>query len=359
MISGIYFDGQDGTAHEIQIALQDHAVHILGLGIDLLFPVTQLRLAEPFRHAPGLLKLGNGAHCEIHDIDDKTSLIRMLQYRPSQVERWQSAWLGALCAIVIMLGFLFSVYYWGIPKLTATLIDRIPASVETKIGTEMLPVLDQALFTKSKLANNSKLQAQKIFDQIKPDHPRLPLRLIFRASEQLGANAIALPDGTIVVTDAMVNNIANDGDLTDDAANQLSGILAHEIGHIEKRHTLKALLSNSIVTAVSASLFGDFSAVVTAVPTILVGSEYSREMESDADNYAIQLLEQNNISPICMAQVFELLHKQSEKNELTKMPRWMRFMSDFSSSHPSDAQRIERFRTAASQFSPVPDAPKP
>jgi Zn-dependent protease with chaperone function len=348
MISGIYFDGRNSTAHRVQIKFREHAVVLLGQGIELLFAPNEIKLAEPYSHAPVLLELGNGAHCEIQERADKKSVLRALRYKPSMVERWQSKWHGALGAVVVMIGLLFCAFHWGIPRLTTVLVARIPASVELDIGAQMLPVLDQNLFQPSGLSDQRMKQVRVIFQKIAPAHPRIPMRLVFRIAPRLGANAVALPDGTIVVTDQMIVAIVGkSGDLTGERANQLAGVLAHEIGHIEHRHTLQALLSNSAVLAISASLFGDYSALVTAIPTIVIGNEYSREMESEADDYAIQTLKEHQISPICMAEVFESLQRLSAKNAFNSAPKWMRIMSDYSSNHPATALRIQRFRDAA------------
>lgn len=356
IFTGIYFDGRVAVAHPIHLIIKHRAIHLLGQGIDLLIPIGQIRLNEPFAYAPGILELGNGAHCEFHE--NKRNLQKALHYRASWVERWQARWQAALLAVVFMLGLLFAAYHWGIPKLTAMVVVKIPPSVETKIGAEMIPVLDKSLFTPSKLTDAQKQNVRDIFDSIKPAHPRLPMQLIFRASPQLGPNAIALPGGTIAITDQMVTSLADkSGALNADSTKELAGVFAHEIGHVELRHTLRSLLSNSAVTVLAATLFGDFSALVTAVPVILVGSEYSREMEAEADGYAIQLLEEHDISPDYMAKVFEQLHKSSEKNAFNKMPRWIRFTTDFTASHPSDEERIKRFHAAAAQSPVKPVAP--
>lgn len=353
MISALYFDGIDATAHPVQLGIKEQAIHILGQGIDLLFPTQQVHFNEPFQHASALIELGNGAQCEIASIKDRLVLQQALDYRPSLVVRWQARWPASLAAIVIMIALLFCAYYWGIPKLTSAIVDRMPGSIDAQIGAKMLPVLDKTLFTDSRLSDERLQQASTILSKIKP--PQLAVRLIFRASKPLGANAIALPGGVIVVTDQMIIDLTEKtGDLSGTAANQLAGVLAHEIGHIEHRHTLRALLANSAVGAITASLFGDFSTVVATVPAVLVGSAYSRDMESEADSYAIDLLRQRGISPTNMADVFELLAKKSASKELEKIPAWMRQMTDFAASHPSDAERIQRFRAAGADMTMSP-----
>ncbi|MET3105586.1 Zn-dependent protease with chaperone function [Oxalobacteraceae bacterium GrIS 2.11] len=349
MISALYFDGIDATAHPVQLGIKEQAIHILGQSIDLLFPIKQVHFNEPFRHASALIELGNGAQCEVAGMEDRLVLQQALDYQPSLVVRWQARWPASLAAIVIMIALLFCAYYWGIPKLTSAIVDRMPISLDAQIGAQMLPVLDRTLFTESRLSDERQAQARAILKKIK--EPKMDVRLIFRASKPLGANAIALPGGVIVVTDQMIIDLTEEtGDLSGVAANQLAGVLAHEIGHIEHRHTLRALLGNSAVGAVTASLFGDFSTVVATVPAVLVGSAYSRNMESEADSYAIDLLRQRGISPDNMADVFELLREKSAVKDLAKVPAWMRQMTDFAASHPSDAARIQRFRAAGADM---------
>src|SRR5437764_1298137 len=84
--------------------------------------------------------------------------------------------------------------------------------------------------------------APAMLPRVLPAHPRLPIRLLVRNSEQLGANALALPDGTIVVTDWMVRLVQTRDNRLDDAGkDQLAAVLAHEVGHIEHRHTARAM----------------------------------------------------------------------------------------------------------------------
>src|SRR5690606_8207508 len=68
-----------------------------------------------------------------------------------------------------------------------------------------------------------------------------PLTLEFRSG--IPANAFALPGGTIVMTDAMVEQARRSG--TGDTA--LLGVLAHEIGHVQHRHTTRMLVEQGVL----------------------------------------------------------------------------------------------------------------
>ena len=350
MISATYFDGRSAAAQSVELHIKDDVINLLGKGINLFFTIDQLRLNEPFLAAPSFLELGNGAHIEVASSEGKAALQQALDFQPSQIVRWQQKWVGALIATEVMIGLLLSAYFWGIPKMTEIVVARIPDSVEQQLGAELIPTLENGFFTPSGLSDQRMEQAQKIFDAITPAHPRVPMRLLFRRAPSLGANAVALPGGTIVVTDQMIATItAKTGDLKGDQAIQLAGVFAHEIGHVENKHTLKALLSNSALAVISASLFGDFSAVITAMPVALIHSEYSRNMEAQADEFAIKRFHELGYSTNQMANLFELLHKKSAKDDLGDMPSWMRVATDFSASHPSDEARIQRFRQAAQE----------
>ena len=106
-------------------------------------------------------------------------------------------------------------------------------------------------------------------------------RLEFRKSPVIGPNAFALPSGTVVMTDELVNLSVDD--------RELDGILLHEIGHVKERHALRSVIQNAGVFLLIASLSGDLSQISSAaasLPTVLVHSEYSRTFEREADRFA-------------------------------------------------------------------------
>ena len=86
----------------------------------------------------------------------------------------------------------------------------------------------------------------------------------------MGANAFALPNGTIVVTDDLVKLAEHDDELV--------AVLAHEIGHVVSRHALRRVLQDSGVMLLVAGITGDIvsiSSLAAALPTLLIEAKYS------------------------------------------------------------------------------------
>lgn len=116
-----------------------------------------------------------------------------------------------------------------------------------------------------------------------------PWQLVFRQS-RIGPNALALPGGTIIMTDELVNLV--DGD-----TQVLSAVLALELGHVQQRHSLRLLVQATVLGTLSAVVLGDFNSVLASVPVMLGQAQYSREAEREADAHAVQVLKAAALSP--------------------------------------------------------------
>ncbi len=347
MISAIYFDSLQGTLHPVELGVTSAAITVSGSNIAKSYDTRSARLGEPFDNAPCVLDFTDGSRCEVHDATAKSALLGALQFKKSLVLRWQDRWLGALAAIIVMLAALLSAWHWGIPWAAERVAAHIPLEWEQRLGDEALKGLDKEMFEPTKLNQQDQLQAQAVFQKILPDATRMPLRLVFRRSLLAGPNAFALPNGTIVVTDAMMFLIAGEDELKGESGERLAGVLAHEIGHVQGRHGLKNIIGSSMAGVLSWALFGDFSAVAAGAPALLVQLEYSRAMETEADDYAAGLLRQRNIEPARLAELFDLLASDYKRKAGVEMPGWLRQITDYLSTHPATAERMARLRRNA------------
>lgn len=349
MIQANYFDHRQAVLHKVILDCQSAGISLTGDGISRQIDKSQLQLEEAFEQAPCILQFADGSHCEIHAQADKKSLLDYLGHRQGLVERWQRKWQVALLAVVVMAGILFSAYKWGVPVLADRAAVLVPVSYERLLGAEIMGLLDQSIFQPSKLSDRSLTELEQLLRSLRPMNTRVPLHLEVRDAPSMGANAVALPGGTIVVTDQLVTLLVGNADreLKGFLADQLSAVMAHEIGHIEKRHATRNLIRSGLVTVILGSIFGDVSSVATLAPATLIGKGYSREMETEADTYAIELLTQKHISPGRLADALDYMRKQRKSTTADHTPAWLRDVYDYTDSHPATDERIARFKKAA------------
>lgn len=145
-------------------------------------------------------------------------------------------------------------------------------------------------------------------------------------------NAFALPGGKITVFSETIRKAAN--------YEELAGILAHEIGHVERRHGMQQLSQYMTIRVVLALAFGmtddgTTMALAADAGALLLLLKNSRDHERDADAYAAHKLAEAGISSLAIRRFFDRINKE-HKEGIDKVP-------DFILTHPSDADRIQFF----------------
>ena len=158
------------------------------------------------------------------------------------------------------------------------------------------------------------------------DHPE---RLNIRVVHAPMMNAAALPGGNIVIFDELLKQ--------SDGPDELAGVLAHEIAHVEERHTAEAMIRELGLGVFITALGGNTGANVEA----LLGASYSRAAESEADDVAIEHLNRAGISPAGTAKFFERMAKQEKRIGRIAEPL------SYISTHPMSASREQKFRAGA------------
>ena len=120
--------------------------------------------------------------------------------------------------------------------------------------------------------------------------------VVVRRSE---ANAAALPGGHVYVFEGLVNKAQS--------ADELAGVIAHEIGHVAHRDGTRSLLQAAGLSFLFGMLLGDFTGggVVVLAARTVVQSAYSREEESSADLYGVQLMVKIGGDPRAFAAILD------------------------------------------------------
>lgn len=88
---------------------------------------------------------------------------------------------------------------------------------------------------------------------------------------------------------------------------ELAAVLAHEIGHAEKRHIAKKLTKELGLTLITTILGGGNDNMAKEAGKILLSKGFDRKYEEEADQYSINMLEKAGISPYKLASFFRRL----------------------------------------------------
>jgi Zn-dependent protease with chaperone function len=328
MLQAVYFDGASARAIRARIAIQGDTLVIADdSGVLARRPLHRVAVQPPLKNAPQRIDLGGGATLEVAD---KTALAAMLSAAgivPGPIERAQRSWaivIGALAGIVVLA---WAAYAWLLPAAVGVAAGWVPARLEAAIGDEVWPMLDGHAFQPSILSADRQQALRTRFEALSRTAPEAAsARLEFR-SASTGPNAFTLPGGRIVLTDQLVARAGND--------EAIVGVLAHELGHVAHRHTLRNLMQAAALTALLSAWLGDVSSLVAAVPATLATLKYSRDFEREADGFAIATLAAAGLSTLPLADLFEALDPDRAQ------------AGDLWSTHPVSAERVARLRAAA------------
>lgn len=246
----------------------------------------------------------------------------------SRFERHKHA---VLLSVVLLIGFLFFGYRYGIPAVADSLAGKLPQSTLVLISDNTLDTLDKFLALKPTTMDEADQERlQQLFDELvaAEGSPEYSYSLDLR---RFGVNAFALPSGRIVVGEELVHAMPNE--------DAVLAVLAHEVAHVQNRHGVRQLLRSAGVGFLIGSVFGDLGAgagVFSALPELLMTSNYSRSFETDADLFAADYMRDVYGNTNAMVQALERLAEEVQDVE-SKPVGWI-------SSHPLTRQRIDDVR---------------
>src|SRR5690606_16362584 len=103
-------------------------------------------------------------------------------------------------------------------------------------------------------------------------------------------NAFALPGNHIVFYTGLLEYAEN--------AEEVAGVMAHEIGHLEKNHVMKKLVKEIGLEMLFAMIGGDAGfEILKQTGKTLSSSAFDRANETEADNYAVETLALADVDP--------------------------------------------------------------
>lgn len=332
-VRAVYYDGRTARGHEVTLRFSELGeVAVIGLERDRRYRTKDLRFSERIGDTTRHITLPDGGKFETGANDEIDTVLarRGLAARSRLLHLVETRWPYILLLFVLSAGTVWAAVKYAVPELARRVAFALPVSADQSLGRTTLQTLDRAILKPSALDAARVKELRSHFDEMTRGlDGRYRFRLELRASPFLGANALALPDGTIVVTDELVRLAQRD--------EELLAVLAHEIGHVVHRHALRSVLQSSAVGLFVAFVMGDIlspTALAAALPTMLVEAKFSRDFEHEADQYALGFLRTRAISPRHAAAILTRLAEQEGRKERG---------TSYLSSHPGVEERIRLF----------------
>ena len=297
-VNAMWFDGQTARRIEVRLRVTGRTVLVTRVGADegdigstaiAHVPRDSVQVSERIGDTPYRLTFPGGG---LAVTSDHAAVESAFGLSPSAhwLSRMERARWVVVAALVGLAAVVFFAYQTLIPLAADAVAQRIPREAEKSLGTVALQGLDRWMLKTSTLEANELSAVRQLFAELAEQAGLTgAVELQFRDS---APNALALPGGTVIVTDGLVRLFKADQRL-------LAGVIAHELGHVQHRHSLRHLLAGSASSLMVGALLGDVSGVstlVTAAPLLLSTLHYTREAEREADQYAFDLLKKSGRS---------------------------------------------------------------
>lgn len=334
-----YLDGISTRRRPVTLRVADGCAIVEGDGVSRRDALSTVRVSERMGAAARMVSFTDGAFCEVHDHDALDRLLEATGHRPSLVVRLQSRWRMAALALALCAGVAVAGYVFVLPWAADQASVHVPKAAVDAMSDKTLALLEERVLAPSQ-ADPARTDAlARAFGRMHvPDGARIPHRVLFRSAPAIGPNAFALPSGTIIVTDGLL-------DLTD-RDEEVLAVLAHELGHVARRHGVRQVLQSSAVGVFVTWYLGDVSTLLTTVPAALLEARYSRDLEREADDFAARMLRENAMSPellVAMLGRLEGAHRPERRDDAGG-PKSAGSLPDYLSTHPATEERISRLR---------------
>ena len=220
-------------------------------------------------------------------------------------------WRDFLILLVIFLGaWIFFIYN---PLVDSEVVKKTYIDKEKEIKEKLVELMDY------RQADSDTTQLLRSLGELKHLVSDGDIKYELYYSDSHEINAYALPGNMIVINRGIIMEC--------DTPEELIGVIAHELGHLKKKHHTDQLittLSIELLLAGSSSTAGEVSKILTQ-------SAFSRDMETEADDYAIKKMKELGLSPNYLAKLFKKMYTKSN------------MIPEFLNSHPGMNKRINKF----------------
>ncbi len=222
---------------------------------------------------------------------------------------------GAIVAVYFLLGLLVDV-----------IVPRLSHETEAKLAGLFIGMVKE-----SEDVADKTIAVQALVDHLQARCVKLPYDFKVHVKDAPTINAMAMPGGHIVIFTGLLEKVKSE--------NELSFILAHEMGHYAHRDHLRGFGRAVVFMVVATSLFGADSGVSRIVGQALNLTEmsFSRDQETWADEFALNTLICNSTFLLNVANFFNNIPKEQDPG----------VFGHYFASHPENQRRIDHLESRA------------
>jgi predicted Zn-dependent protease len=234
--------------------------------------------------------------------------------------RFRLGW-AALFLLLLLPVLALGAFFLAQDDLADWVVRRIPYAQEARLGDL---ALTQTRLQMELAESGPAVEAIRAIGE--PLTAGSPHRYRWFVADRPELNAFAAPGGVVVVHAGLIRSA--------DSAEEIAGVLAHEIAHAELRHSLKTMVKGMGLRALVAVALGDFSgAALAEAAKNLTELGFSRDAEREADRDGLRRLVAAGIDPGGMVRFFEKLAREQS----IAPPALL-------STHPATEERIAELR---------------
>ena len=338
-----FYDGKTARPHEVSVTFMGESLHILSedKAINLTWGADEIEVLEQ-AVTPKPAKLTSiktpEARLFIQPGEDWQTLKQRLPkgaFPHISLPVSFPAFIGYAGLSVAVLIFLF----FSVPHLLEYGAYLIPKAAEDKLGQYAIKtIIEGEICSAPKGVKSLETLTQKLQDQTTRSIS-YNVRVVHN-DDML--NALAAPGGHLIIFSGVIAKAEN--------PDEVAGVLAHEMAHIEKRHSTRGLVRDLGISMTLQMMFGG-DANIPRLAGFMNQMRYSREDEREADEVGQAMLEGAGIDPAGMALFFKRLKKeQGVDNDKEGEEDWPEFYSYFST-HPQTTERIEYLENVSARKS--------
>ena len=333
---GRYSDGKTAASSdaELKLSLTGVEIKLPNQTMQLVWPYDTLSAAEPLGEYAIDALLSSTATPGASLFATEGTFARRLAIKAPQLtakaQRWTHAkpWIAATMAIGAI-GVAISVFDLSPSHAIATLM---PDTARAKLGDHAIA----SMAGDRRVCDDARGVAalDRLMDKLsKASGSKATFKVTVVDWSML--NAFAVPGERIITTRKLIAKA--------DSADEVAGVLAHEIGHGLELHAETGLVRAIGLSAAIELMLGGSGGTLANMGALLATLSYSREAEREADAHAIRILKEAAISPAGLGAFFQRMMKEDPVIE----DGTARKAVDMFSTHPQTAERIAKINGQA------------